>query len=85
MVLFLGERSVTKDVPPYAVVGGCPAKVIKMRFSDNIINRLLDSGWWELDKPKLETLPVLNIYEFLDAVNSIDINDFSFETWKLPE
>ena len=32
---------VTKDVPPYAIVGGCPAKVIKYRFSENIINKLL--------------------------------------------
>lgn len=39
---------VTKDVPPYAVVAGVPAKVIKMRFPENIIEKLLESKWWEL-------------------------------------
>ena len=40
---------VTKDVPPYAVVGGVPANVIKMRFSDKQIEQLLAFKWW--DKP----------------------------------
>lgn len=39
---------VTKDVPPYAVVGGVPAKIIKMRFSDDVIERLLEIKWWNL-------------------------------------
>lgn len=38
---------VTKDVPPYAVVGGVPAKVIKYRFDDAIISRLLKLKWWD--------------------------------------
>ena len=37
---------VTKDVPPYAVVGGVPAKVIKYRFDDNRIKELLEEEWW---------------------------------------
>lgn len=37
---------VTKDVPPYAVVGGIPAKIIKFRFSDEQIERLLKIKWW---------------------------------------
>lgn len=37
----------TKDVPPYAIVGGVPAKVIKYRFSEEIIGRLLKIKWWE--------------------------------------
>lgn len=45
---------VTKDVPPYAVVGGVPAKVIKMRFSDEIIAMLLASKWWELSHEELQ-------------------------------
>ena len=42
---------VTADVPPYAVVGGVPAKVIKYRFDKNEIKFLLDFQWWkkELD------------------------------------
>ncbi len=38
---------VTKDVPPYAVVGGVPAKVIKYRFPEETIERLLTSRWWD--------------------------------------
>jgi len=40
---------VTKDVPPYAIVGGNPAKVIKQRFSDEVISQLLELRWWEMD------------------------------------
>ncbi|WBL22048.1 CatB-related O-acetyltransferase [Zunongwangia sp. HRR-M8] len=37
---------VTKDVPPYAIVGGVPAKIIKFRFDENERNNLLKSEWW---------------------------------------
>lgn len=38
---------VTKDVPPYTVVGGVPARVIRKRFSDAVIDKLLELKWWE--------------------------------------
>lgn len=38
---------VTRDVPPYAIVGGNPAKVIKYRFSEQVIERLLALAWWD--------------------------------------
>lgn len=37
---------VTKNVPPYAIVGGVPAKIIKYRFSEEIIQRLIKIQWW---------------------------------------
>ena len=43
---------VTKDVPDYAIVAGVPAKIIKYRFSEDIIQRLLILKWWDLD-PKI--------------------------------
>ena len=40
---------VTKDVPPYAIVGGNPACVIKYRFDETRIARLLAFAWWQFD------------------------------------
>lgn len=44
---------VTKDVPPYAVVAGVPAKIIKYRFSEKIITELLQIKWWNFSENKL--------------------------------
>jgi serine acetyltransferase len=45
---------VTKDVGPYEVAVGVPAKVIKKRFSDQIIDKLLKSEWWNWSRESLE-------------------------------
>lgn len=44
---------VNKDVPPYAIVAGIPAKIIRYRFDETTIQRLLDSEWWKSDKSEL--------------------------------
>ena len=44
----IGTRAVvTKDVPPYAIVAGNPAKIIKYRFDDKRIKELLEEKWWD--------------------------------------
>lgn len=45
---------VTKDIPPYAIVGGVPAKVIRYRFEPHIIEALLEIKWWEWDDDKIK-------------------------------
>ncbi len=45
---------VTKDVPPYAIVGGNPAKILKYRFPEHIIEAMLDIRWWEWPDEKVE-------------------------------
>lgn len=47
---------VTKNVPPYAIVGGIPAKVLKYRFDENLISLLIESKWWEEDEEILKKL-----------------------------
>lgn len=44
---------VTKDVPPYAIVGGVPASIIKYRFSQDIINKLQELRWWDWPEERL--------------------------------
>lgn len=62
---------VTKNVAPYSIVAGCPAKIIKTRFDDALVKRLLDSEWWSLDDSILDKSgefsrdPVL----FLESLN----------------
>jgi virginiamycin A acetyltransferase len=46
---------VARDVPPYAVVGGNPAAVIRTRYPAEVINDLLDIAWWDWSIEKIET------------------------------
>ena len=47
---------VTKDVPPYAIVGGVPAKIIRYRFDINTITALLKWRWWELSNDEIQAM-----------------------------
>ena len=62
---------VTKDVPDYAIVGGNPAKIIRYRFGDEIIERLIQSKWWDLDPKKIVNLLSKPVERLLDEINFI--------------
>jgi virginiamycin A acetyltransferase len=57
---------VTKDVEPYMIVGGIPARVIRPRFTEKIIERFLKSKWWEYGPGIFELCDYKNPEKFLD-------------------
>ena len=59
---------VTKDIPPYAIAVGNPAKVVRYRFPPETISRLLESEWWLLSDDKL--------IELEPFFYSIDVDNF---------
>jgi hypothetical protein len=61
---------VTKDVPPYAIVGGAPARIIRYRFAPELIERLLASQWWTLSPEALRQLPFDDPERFVQHVSS---------------
>ena len=51
---------VTKDVPPYAIVGGNPATIVRQRFDDRTIDELLQIAWWDWPPDKItRNLPAI--------------------------
>ncbi|WP_317993471.1 DapH/DapD/GlmU-related protein [Bartonella gliris] len=64
---------ITKDVLPYAVVAGVPAKQLRMRFSDTVIQHLLEMAWWNW--------PLEKIYNALPDMQNLSIEAF-IRKWK---
>ena len=62
---------VTKDIPPYAIAVGVPAKVIKYRFSEDIIHRLLKTRWYDQPDEVIKKLPFDNIEKCLEILEGL--------------
>jgi len=67
--IIASKAVVTKDVPPYAIVGGIPAKIIKYRFEEQVINKLLEIKWWDLPEEKIEEK--LEVFTLFNVNNKI--------------
>lgn len=65
---------VTKDVPPFAVVGGVPARIIKHRFQPVLITRILASEWWLYDLSFLTERNYSEVERFLDLMEAAIAN-----------
>jgi acetyltransferase-like isoleucine patch superfamily enzyme len=65
----IGARTtVLKDVPPYAIVVGTPARVVRFRFSDALIERLLDCAWWQYSVYDLLDIPLNDPATAIDRI-----------------
>jgi len=62
---------VTKNIPPYAIVGGIPARVIKYRFSEETIQELLVLKWWELGMDDLKSITFDSIETAIKEIKRI--------------
>ncbi|WP_346837884.1 CatB-related O-acetyltransferase [Microbulbifer sp. SAOS-129_SWC] len=72
--ILAAKALITKDVPPYSIVGGVPAKVIRYRFSNEIVEQLCQLQWWDYKvKTILSDNADVDIQEFIiKAVRSIE-------------
>lgn len=62
---------VLNDVPAYAVVAGVPAKILRYRFEEETIRKLLELKWWEIDESKLGRLDFSHVEECIAAVEQM--------------
>lgn len=66
---------VTKDVSPYTVVGGVPAKFIKLRFPMNVISELLNLQWWKYLWTDFDFNGDIPVEEFIDKMHTLIANN----------
>ena len=75
-----GGAVVTKDVPDYAIVGGNPAKILRYRFDDKIIKKLINLSWWDYPPWELQKIKFKHINEFIDGLEKMNDELKKYET-----
>ncbi|MBU8547285.1 MULTISPECIES: CatB-related O-acetyltransferase [Roseomonadaceae] len=76
---------VTRDVAPYDIVGGVPARRIKSRFSTDIVSRLLSVRWWDLDlrEKGIDLSNTTSALPALERIRAEGADDMQFPRWIL--
>ena len=62
---------VTRDVPPYAIALGVPARVVKYRFDERTIERLLKAKWWDRPDEEIASLPANDVEKSLEILENM--------------
>lgn len=89
--IIAAQSTVLRDVPPYTVVGGSPAKIIKPRFDVALAARLLDLKWWnyKLDKAVLGSIQYSDVEGAVrrieNAIDSGELQKLSPDVYRLGE
>lgn len=69
----IGAMSVvTKDVPDYAIVAGSPARIVRQRFDDKLVEALLKSQWWRFSPQQLSGIDIADPFQLVSRVNELD-------------
>lgn len=62
---------VTKDIPPYTIVAGNPAKQIRKRFNDDVINKLLELKWWDKTESEINEISDILCSNDIEKLNNL--------------
>lgn len=66
--IIAAHAMVTKDVPPFAIVGGVPAKVLRFRFNSDVVDEIIKLKWWDMPEESLRE----NIKGFQKEIQDLD-------------